>query len=122
MGTLRRLRYHWEPCDCAWAQMSDLEVCQHVECIDVGSAELHIIDTTTVEIVDFWIWPEMRGQGYGKKFLRYLLRELKAQGAEKVILHVEPENGPAVRLYTGAGFVMKCTELHLEMQLRKEVK
>jgi ribosomal protein S18 acetylase RimI-like enzyme len=46
------------------------------------------------------------GQGLGAHLLDAGLRGLTARGCARLKISVQPENTPAVRLYTGAGFVM----------------
>ncbi|STC68786.1 mycothiol synthase [Corynebacterium pilosum] len=47
---------------------------------------------------------EFRGQGLGDPLLRIGLRHLVEQGAGRVILYVEADNGPAVARYEELGF------------------
>ena len=47
-----------------------------------------------------------RGQGLGDPLLRLGLEHLAGKGARRVILYVEADNGPAVRVYEDLGFVV----------------
>ncbi len=47
-----------------------------------------------------------RGQGLGDPLLRVGLRHLVGKGAHRVILYVEADNGPAVRVYEKLGFTI----------------
>ena len=84
----------------------------------MGTAGLHFLEGDTVEICEMYIDPIFQGQGYGKRFLALIIDKLKTLGVEKVTLHVDPTNEPALRLYKGAGFVPTCTELHMELELK----
>lgn len=48
--------------------------------------------------------PAWRGRGLGKAVLVEGLRRLQSQGAASVIVYVEADNAPAIRLYASVGF------------------
>jgi ribosomal protein S18 acetylase RimI-like enzyme len=50
------------------------------------------------------VTPEARGRGIGRALLMDALAELVRQGAQRVVLVAEPDNGPALRLYRSVGF------------------
>lgn len=49
---------------------------------------------------------DYRGRGLGDPLLRLGLAHLVGKGAERVILYVEADNGPAVRTYENLGFTV----------------
>lgn len=60
----------------------------------------------TGEVYVVGLAAEFRGQGLGDPLLRIGLRHLVDKGAERVILYVEADNGPAVRVYEKLGFTV----------------
>jgi mycothiol synthase len=56
------------------------------------------------EVYVIGVAPAWRGSGLGRGLLAAGLRHLADRGAQSVILYVEEDNAPAVRLYTGLGF------------------
>lgn len=54
--------------------------------------------------------PEHRGRGIGGDLLVALARNAKDDGYERLMLSVDPENAPAVRLYERVGFTLVDTE------------
>lgn len=56
------------------------------------------------EILSIAITPSRRGRGLSRPLLDYHLRSLAGLGARAVFLEVDEHNGPARRLYDGAGF------------------
>ena len=63
-----------------------------------------------------------RGKGLCPKLLEEALRELKKKGATRLYLDVDPENAPAVRCYTGVGFVPAGTRTYNEKKYTRMVK
>jgi len=49
--------------------------------------------------------PEVRGMGFGKRFINFLHQEAKKRQAVKVRLTVDRANGSALHLYLNAGYV-----------------
>ena len=62
----------------------------------------HIRDE--VQINNFALHPDFRGQGIGEATLRIILKELNEKGAAFVTMEVRPSNTPAVSLYKKLGF------------------
>jgi ribosomal protein S18 acetylase RimI-like enzyme len=60
-------------------------------------------------IYGFVVDPARRGRGRGAAMLRATLDLLRAEGARDVALEVDPDNTPAVRLYTRSGFRVVTT-------------
>ncbi|MGI5504170.1 mycothiol synthase [Lentzea sp. CA-135723] len=50
--------------------------------------------------------PDRQGGGLGKALTLAGLRHLQERGVEQVMLYVEADNAPAVRVYTGLGFTL----------------
>jgi len=56
------------------------------------------------EVYVVGVVPEAQGKGLGKVLTRRGLAHLREQGAATVLLYVEADNAPAVRLYESLGF------------------
>jgi predicted GNAT family N-acyltransferase len=63
-----------------------------------------------------------RGKGVCPKLLQEVFRELKKKGATKLYLDVDASNIPAVRCYTGVGFVPMGTKTYNEKEYTRMVK
>lgn len=63
-----------------------------------------------------------RGKGLCPKLLKEVFRELKKKGGEKLVLDVDPSNIPAVKCYTGVGFVPMGTKTYNEKEYTRMVK
>jgi ribosomal protein S18 acetylase RimI-like enzyme len=63
-----------------------------------------------------------RGKGLCPKLLKEVFRELKKKGGEKLVLDVDPSNIPAVKCYTGVGFVPRGTKTYNEKEYTRMVK
>lgn len=61
-------------------------------------------DPATVDIGAMWVDPRVRGRGAGRALLEEAMAWGRRRGAERARLWVTDGNGPAVRLYRGAGF------------------
>ncbi|NCF40274.1 MAG: GNAT family N-acetyltransferase [Planctomycetia bacterium] len=61
-------------------------------------------DGHSIELVYLGLVPMARGRGLGKTLLTFGLAALDGDGARIVVLAVDRENQPAVRLYRRAGF------------------
>ena len=57
-------------------------------------AEIHWIE----------IFPPFRGKGWGKLLLEEILKKLKREGVERLLLEVSQKNNIALRLYEKVGF------------------
>ncbi|MBG0563194.1 GNAT family N-acetyltransferase [Actinoplanes aureus] len=53
---------------------------------------------------DLFVPPDARRGGVARALLDHVIAEARAAGALRVALQTEPENGPALALYTAAGF------------------
>jgi len=62
----------------------------------VAVAEAHLLNIC--------ITRDQQGNGYGRQFLRFILRELQRHGAEVLFLEVRPSNRVATALYESFGF------------------
>ncbi len=63
----------------------------------------------TSRLAAFAIRPELRGQGYGKRFIRQLIDEAQARGDRQMWLEVIVGNDSALALYQRMGFVCQQT-------------
>jgi mycothiol synthase len=68
---------------------------------------------TVGEVYVVGIDPASQGLGLGKVLVDAGLRHLHDGGAEDVLLYVESDNVPAVRLYEGLGFTHAPTDTHV---------
>ncbi len=66
-------------------------------------------------IYGFVIDAERRGQRLGTRMLEAVLDLLRSRGVAEVGLEVDPENTPAVRLYTAFGFSRVTTYRYLRL-------
>lgn len=65
------------------------------------------------EVYVVGIDPAAQGQGLGKVLTLAGLHHLANQGVAEVILYVESDNDPAVRLYSGLGFGHAAADTHV---------
>ena len=68
---------------------------------------------TLGEVYVVGIDPASQGLGLGKVLVDAGLRHLRDGGAEDVLLYVESDNVPAVRLYEGLGFTHAPADTHV---------
>ena len=68
---------------------------------------------TLGEVYVVGIDPASQGLGLGKALVDAGLRHLRDGGAEDVLLYVESDNVPAVRLYEGLGFTHAQADTHV---------
>jgi mycothiol synthase len=68
---------------------------------------------TLGEVYVVGIDPASQGLGLGRVLVDAGLRHLRDGGAEDVLLYVESDNVPAVRLYEGLGFTHAPTDTHV---------
>jgi ribosomal protein S18 acetylase RimI-like enzyme len=66
-------------------------------------------------IYGFVIDPERRGRRLGTRMLEAVLDLLRSRGIAEVGLEVDPENTPAVRLYTAFGFTTVTTYRYMRL-------
>ncbi|XP_019245906.1 PREDICTED: uncharacterized protein LOC109225625 isoform X2 [Nicotiana attenuata] len=65
-------------------------------------------------IANLCVAKSARRQGIARNMLHYAIRSAKANGAEKVFVHVHTDNGPAQNLYQKVGFeVVEAANLKL---------
>lgn len=64
----------------------------------------HDVSPPVGEVYVLGIDPEAQGLGLGQILLQAGLRYLRHRGLETVLLYVEAENGPALKIYLNAGF------------------
>ena len=70
------------------------------------------------EVYVVGIDPDEQGTGLGRALTRAGLRHLAERGAKQVILYVEADNEPAVRLYTSHGFSHTARDTHVMYRQR----
>lgn len=77
----------------------------------VGEAEERVVAGAMVEwrkhyayLHAVMVHPAFRGRGIGRRLVAHAVAEAFRLGAPKVVLHVRPDNPPALRLYTRLGF------------------
>ena len=79
-----------------WVAVNDAGVViGHAVC-SVAVGEAHLLNIC--------ITRDQQGYGYGRQFLRFVLRELQRAGAEVLFLEVRPTNRVATALYDSFGF------------------
>ena len=61
-------------------------------------------EARSVFIKDFYVFPDLRGQGYGKAALRALEQTLKESGFDQIKLRVAADNVRALRVYEATGY------------------
>jgi ribosomal protein S18 acetylase RimI-like enzyme len=66
-----------------------------------GQAELK---SGAVELTYIGVTSNQRGRGIGRKLLHAFIEASRANGYHSIVLSVEKENAPAIRLYERAGF------------------
>eukprot|EP00696_Hemimastix_kukwesjijk_P003636 gnl/Hemi2/14442_TR4893_c1_g3_i1.p1 gnl/Hemi2/14442_TR4893_c1_g3~~gnl/Hemi2/14442_TR4893_c1_g3_i1.p1 ORF type:complete len:160 (+),score=17.99 gnl/Hemi2/14442_TR4893_c1_g3_i1:154-633(+) len=71
-----------------------------------------LLPKSITEIFSFAILPPHRGRGLGKILLNAFIEAVGRTPAARdaMQLHVRVSNEPAIRLYTGCGFVEKCRQ------------
>jgi mycothiol synthase len=65
------------------------------------------------EVYVVGIDPAAQGTGLGRALTRAGLRHLADRGASEVLLYVEADNEPAIRLYTSHGFTHDPRDTHV---------
>ncbi|WP_329263759.1 GNAT family N-acetyltransferase [Streptomyces pseudovenezuelae] len=56
-------------------------------------------------IISLGVTPELRRNGLGRRLMVAMLHRLQSEGAQQILLTVEPDNGSAILLYRSLGFV-----------------
>jgi len=64
--------------------------------MSMGAGEAHILNVC--------VRADLRGQGIGRRLLRWFLDEARSAGHGWAFLEVRPSNRPAIRLYESLGF------------------
>lgn len=60
-------------------------------------------------LLNLAVAPESQGQGQGRRLLKKIIEEIKAQGAFSFFLEVRPSNTRAIQLYESLGFRVLMT-------------
>ena len=68
---------------------------------------------TLGEVYVVGIDPTAQGRGVGRTLVTAGLEHLRSGGADEVLLYVESDNVPAVRLYEGLGFTHASADTHV---------
>lgn len=71
-------------------------------------------DDATGEVYVVGVGPAAQGRGLGRILTLAGLHRLAGLGVSEVILYVESDNEPAVRLYSGLGFDHAATDTHVQ--------
>ncbi len=74
----------------------------------VGSLRLTIMEQRT-GIYGFVVRPEYRGKGYGRQLLQEVIRIIRNEGLNEIMLDVDVHNTNALGLYLSIGFEIKTT-------------
>jgi ribosomal protein S18 acetylase RimI-like enzyme len=69
----------------------------------IGVATLHLVEDFA-DLLRVVVAPERRGQGIARKLLIASILMAQASGAVRILLEVEPDNAPALAVYTRLGF------------------
>ena len=80
----------------------------------VGRAQLHASASHILEVVDLFVEPEFRGNGYARRILAQLMDFGRQQGASVISAHTSPENAAAYQAFKQMGFEHHHNEVHLE--------
>jgi ribosomal protein S18 acetylase RimI-like enzyme len=56
------------------------------------------------ELMYMGVVPSVRGRGYGRQIVRAAQRHARLAGAERIVLAVDAENFPAIKMYNETGF------------------
>ena len=80
----------------------------------VGRAQLHSSGSHILEVVDLFVEPEFRGQGYSHDILAQLMEFARRQGASVISAHTSPDNAAAYQAFKRMGFAHHHDEVHLE--------
>jgi len=113
---LRRLAEEQQRSDAEWSGMlpsvvaapSQISFVAELNGRAVGLVycQLETEDQTVAHLQAMWVAPEARGAGVGRALVEAVLAWARARSVCRVVLHVTENNGPALRLYAQAGFVI----------------
>ncbi|MBO0767218.1 MAG: GNAT family N-acetyltransferase [Solirubrobacterales bacterium] len=86
------------------ARLSDvpLNIVLRSDGAPVGMVGARVRKDDTVELISMWVAPFARGRGVGDAAVRAVVCWA---GPREVVLHVKPDNEPAIALYERHGFV-----------------
>jgi ribosomal protein S18 acetylase RimI-like enzyme len=71
----------------------------------VGQLEIQVPYGMTTGYVNlFWVTPELRGHGYGRRLQEYAERYCRSWEADRIELDVSPDNAAAVGFYRHLGY------------------
>ena len=74
----------------------------------VGQLEVQVPYGKTAGYVNlFWVAPEFRGRGYGRRLQMYAERYCRSWEADRIELDVSPQNARAVGFYRHLGYHMR---------------
>jgi GNAT superfamily N-acetyltransferase len=94
-----------------------LQLTLHKDGQRVGYAQLHASSPKTVEVVDLFVEPPFRTNGYGRVILERAIEYARSAGFADICAHASPNNGSAYRLFESLGFHVCEAEAHLERDL-----
>ena len=87
------------PYECWAVELGDREGRDRI----VGYGILHVSDNEA-HLLNVCVGKQLRGSGFGREIVLYLVDRAKAQRATKMFLEVRPSNGIARALYDSVGF------------------
>ena len=73
---------------------------------------------TAWAVRDLYVAPQQRRSGIARALLLHVADQARAAGASRVSVQTEADNGPALRLYTAAGFLPEGGLELLSLSLR----
>ena len=73
-------------------------------------------DADLGEVYVVGVSPQAQGRGLGRLLTLAGLHHLERAGVREVLLYVERDNAPAVRLYRGLGFTHTAADTHVQYQ------
>ncbi|MDD3477909.1 MAG: ribosomal protein S18-alanine N-acetyltransferase [Candidatus Izemoplasmatales bacterium] len=62
------------------------------------------IDTPTAQILNVYVLPEYRRQGFGKQLMNFMMQLVKSYEVNEITLEVRPSNLKAISMYQSFGF------------------
>ena len=92
------------------------------EVIACARISLLLGSTTSYLIRNIVVAVEYSGKGFCPKLLKEVFSELKKKGAMKLYLDVDSSYTPAIRCYTGVGFVPKGNKTYNDIEYTRMVK
>ncbi len=83
---------------------------------NLGHVRATVFDHTMI-IFDTFVDEAVRHQGHGAVLLQEMVNVARSLDCDKIVLHVNNKNIPAVKLYNRAGFIYQQEERHMELSL-----